>query len=197
MVDSIFLFCEEVLLGRQKPAKVLYPPRNCARMKKIYPVPLINSIMWQNVNKGMFTTQHCHVTLAWCCHGIDKITPEMWQWVESIHRMRKEQYKLAYCFGGTYILRLRSSYIEASWKQIFWYRGKAKKKAFEVKLATEFSEDQGKITISGKCTCPTDHTHFEIQVFAKYVWSFWKTLSFLISHIVLVDKVDNGTIPHI
>ena len=37
MVDSIFLFCEEVLLDKQKPAEVLYPPLVCARMKnKMY-----------------------------------------------------------------------------------------------------------------------------------------------------------------
>ena len=36
----MFLFCEEVLLGKEKPAEVLYPPRNRARMNK-NPFPVI------------------------------------------------------------------------------------------------------------------------------------------------------------
>lgn len=52
--------------------------------KNIYTLPVIFLIMWQNVNKGMFTTQHCHVTLA--CRVVT-VPDKVW----AIHR--KGRYK--------------------------------------------------------------------------------------------------------
>lgn len=54
MVDSIFSFCEEVLFSRSKSRQKFVIRLEAAREWKKNPFPVIyNSIMWQNVNKGV------------------------------------------------------------------------------------------------------------------------------------------------